>query len=157
MTCAVKILTGLVCLVLALLQPPACTAKDDKDALLKESREFFNRYVELGNKFDPALAELYSDSADIQNVRYYPGGKTRTLKLAAPEYKKMVAAMMPAARARNDIDTFSKTTYTVLGDGVKIQSLRHSTLKNYDSWLVLLLRKEKGGMKIYQELSQSRP
>ena len=67
------------------------------------------------------------------------------------------AAMMPAAKARNDIDTFSKTTYTVLGDGVKIQSLRHSTLKNYDSWLVLLLRKEKGGMKIYQELSQSRP
>ena len=155
MKSAARIFPGLVCLVLALALPVG--ARDDKETLLKDAKEFFNRYVELGNKFDPALAELYSDSADIQNVRYYQGGKTRTLKLAAPEYKKMVAAMMPAAKARNDIDTFSKTTYTVLGDGVKIQSLRHSTLKNYDSWLVLLLRKEKGGMKIYQELSQSRP
>lgn len=127
------------------------------DDAISEAKSFFNKYVELGNKFDPSLADLYSDSAVIQNTRYYDNGQTKTMTLPAPAYKKMVAAAMPVAKARNDLDTFTKTTYTAQDGAVKIQSLRHSNMKNYDSWLVLLVRKENGSWKIVQELSQSRP
>lgn len=127
-----------------------------KNQIIAEAKKFFERYVALSNSFDPAIVDLYSDSADIQSTRYYVGGKSRTLRLPASEYKKMILAVLPTAKAAKDTDSYSKTTYSLESKGVKITTLRHSNLKNYDSWFVLFVRKEGGVMKIYQELSQTR-
>ena len=133
-------------------------AKADSDSLeIKAAKSLFDKYIELGAKFDSSLSNLYSDTADIQNTRYYPNGQTKTMKMPAAAYKQMIAASMPIAKARNDQDSYSKTTYKQEGETVRIQSLRHSHLKNYDSWLVLVVGKEGKDWKILQELSQSRP
>lgn len=132
------------------------SSSSSKNQIIAEAKKFFERYVALSNSFDPAIVDLYSDNADIQSTRYYVGGKSRTLRLPASEYKKMILAVLPTAKAAKDTDSYSKTTYSLESKGVKITTLRHSNLKNYDSWFVLFVRKEGGVMKIYQELSQTR-
>jgi hypothetical protein len=132
------------------------SSSSSKNQIIAEAKKFFERYVALSNSFDPAIVDLYSDSAYIQSTRYYVGGKSRTLRLPASEYKKMILAVLPTAKAAKDTDSYSKTTYSLESKGVKITTLRHSNLKNYDSWFVLFVRKEGGVMKIYQELSQTR-
>ena len=132
------------------------SSSSSKNQIIAEAKKFFERYVALSNSFDPAIVDLYSDNADIQSTRYYVGGKGRTLRLPASEYKKMILAVLPTAKAAKDTDSYSKTTYSLESKGVKITTLRHSNLKNYDSWFVLFVRKEGGVMKIYQELSQTR-
>ena len=122
-----------------------------------EAKALFQKYVELGNAFDPSIANLYADDAKIVNTRYYPNGQTKTLSFPAPAYKQMIVTSMPLAKAKNDQDSSSKVTYEDQKGSTKITALRHNKLKNYDSWLVLVVSKTPGGIKITQEHSQSRP
>lgn len=120
-------------------------------------KAFFQKYVDMGNAFDPSIADLYSADAKITNTRYYPDGHTKTINIPMPAYKKMIVTAMPLAKAHNDQDTFSKVSYENYQGSTKVTALRHNKIKNYDSWLVLVVSNTPGGLKITQEISQSRP
>lgn len=140
--------------LLTLVLQPAVLAQN---TLTTEAKAVFKSYEDLGSRYDPALADLYADNAVIQNTRYYPDGRTQTINIPAPQYKKLLITAIQVAKAKGAQDTYSKVTYKVESGRVRVTALRHSHLKNYDSWLVLLLEKRKNGWKIVQELSQSRP
>ena len=118
----------------------------------------FKNYQSLGDSFDPALADLYCDSALIRNVRTYPDGQKRTLELPAARYKELVRAAMPLAKSSGDFSTFSDLAYVEEADRVRITATRYSVLKKYSSPMSLLVGACDGGdWAILEELSESRP
>jgi hypothetical protein len=128
------------------------------DARVTEAKQLFARYVALEHAFDPAVAELYADDAVIRNTRTYPTGQTREMTMPAPQYKAMMRAAMPLARARGDVSTYSQVSYAPEADGVRIKADRFSELKKYHSPLSLLVKPSpSGSWLIYQELSESQP
>jgi hypothetical protein len=125
---------------------------------IAEARRLFERYVALEKAFDPAAADLYADEAVIQNKRKYPDGQVKTMSMPAPRYKALIRSAMPAAKARNDRNTYSDVRYNAEGTGVRITAQRFSELKKYTSPLSMLVKPDaRGTWLIYDELSESQP
>ncbi|MEW6120401.1 MAG: hypothetical protein AB1593_09960 [Pseudomonadota bacterium] len=125
---------------------------------LAEAKLLFERYEALETRFDPGAADLYADNAVIRNKRFYPDGQVRELTIPAPQYKQLIRDAMPLAQARNDRNTYTKTTYKLEGMGVRIQATRFSVMKQYDSPISLLVAPDASGRwLIREELTESRP
>lgn len=137
-----------------LLASAACAADS---AQIIAAKTVFKDFKALSDNFDVRVAELYAKDAVIQNTRYYSTGQTKTIKLSGEQYKHMLIATMPMARAQADKDTYTKESYKQEGERVRVTAMRHSGLKNYDSWFVILLEKRGNDWLIVQEQSQSRP
>ena len=122
------------------------------------AKELFQKYVALGNRFDPSLADLYSDDALIRNTRRYPGGQKRTVEIPAVKYKELMRAAMPVAKARGDRNRYSSVKYTPEGRNVRITATRYSLMKKYSSPLSMLVSADgKGEWRILEEISESIP
>lgn len=127
------------------------------ESLESQAAELFERYTTLERAFDPAVAELYSDDAYIENTRTYPTGEQRRLVVPAPRYKELIRRAMPLAAARQDRSTYSEITFKVEGERVRIRALRHSHLKDHTSPIELLVGPGPDRWLIYEEISQSVP
>jgi len=107
---------------------------------------FFNRYIELGESFDPSVASLYSDSAKIRAYRVYPHGLERSMELTGVQWKQLATKLMPMAKAQNDKSTYSKAVITKQGDGYKIKADRYSVRKCYtDTGYYMIVEPESNG------------
>lgn len=125
---------------------------------IDKARELFQEYVTRGTAFDPAAADLYSDSALIRNKRTYPTGQIKELEVPAPQYKSLIRTVMPLAKMKNDHNTYSDVSFAEEGDNVRIKAARYSVLKKYTSPLSLLVGPNKQGQwLILEELSESQP
>jgi hypothetical protein len=113
--------------------------------------------VDLARKFDPAVADLYSDDAIIKNTRRYPDGRTRTMSLPAAQYKQLVRQSMPLAKERGDTSKYSDVVYREEDGKVRVNATRFSELKNYSSPVSLLIAKKDDRWLIVEEISESRP
>jgi hypothetical protein len=96
-----------------------------------EPAEFFKKYVELGDTFDPALAALYSDRARIHATRQYPLGLSRDMEFTGAQWKAVMLKVMEIAKAKNDKSRYSNMVVTRIGDRYKIKADRYSVLKCY--------------------------
>jgi len=142
----------LVFSVLALLLGNTFAASPTENA-----KGLFEKYVALGAAFDPAIVDLYSDEAKIQNTRTFPTGEKKVMTLPAPTYKELIRKVMPMAKARGDTDSFSEVKYTPEGDNVRVHAIRYSNLKKYSAPLSLLVGPGKdGAWLILEELSESK-
>ena len=128
------------------------------DDRIAKAKEVFERFVALGQAFDPDLADLYADDAVINNKRTLPTGEVKELSLPAPEYRNLIRSAMSLANARGDTSTYSDVVYKVEGDGVRITADRFSNLKKYHSPISILLKPDaSGAWLIAEELSESKP
>ena len=93
--------------------------------------EFFQRYIDLGEKFDVNVASMYSDAAKIHTYRVYPHGLERTMELTGTQWKQLIVKVMPLAKAKNDKSTFSNIKISKYGTGYKIRADRYSDRKCY--------------------------
>lgn len=122
------------------------------------ARKLFERYISLAEAFDPAAADLYEDAALIKNKRTYPNGKIEERTIPAPQYKDLIRQIMPVAKARGDLNKYTKVKYSIEGDRVRINATRYSVLKKYSSPFSLLVGPgPEGHWLIYEEISESRP
>ncbi len=113
---------------------------------ISKPEEFFKNFVELGHNFDPAVASLYSDSAKIHAKRIYPLGLERGMEFTGAQWKQMATTVMPMAKAKNDVSTYSNTIITKQGNGYKIKADRYSALKCYtDRGYYLVIQPESEG------------
>ena len=94
---------GLVILLASALAPSAY----GQESRVQAARDLFQRFVELGNAGDVAVADLYADDAQIIGHRKYPTGKTRRMELTGRDWKTMLRKIMPLTRGTNDRSTFS--------------------------------------------------
>lgn len=133
-------------------------AKSTESAAERQAHALFDRFVELGETFDPAMADLYADTAKITNRRVLPDGTSREMAMPAPSYRTLLRRIMPAAKESNDIDRYSEVRYTVEGDNVRIRATRHSVLKDYSAPHMLLVGPDTDGTwRILEESGESRP
>jgi hypothetical protein len=125
---------------------------------IDDAKVLFDRYVQLGNAFDPAIADLYADDALIKNTRTYPNGQVRELTMPALQYKMLIRQAMPLAKAKGDTSSYSEVTFDQEGSGVRVRATRFSNLKKYSSPISLLLAPDNSGRwLIREEISESQP
>jgi hypothetical protein len=125
---------------------------------IDQAQALFKRYVALEHAFDPAAADLYSDSALIKNKRTYPTGEVRELSIPATKYKELIRQAMPLAKMRGDRNTYSECKYDQAAERVRIACLRYSELKKYTSPITLVVGPAAtGDWLIFEELSESQP
>jgi len=91
---------------------------------IAEAKSFFADFVRLERSFDPAVADLYFDEATIRNRRIYPWDRERVVTIPAPMFKTMLRTAMPLTKSRGDTSTYSDVTFTVEGEGVRIDAVR---------------------------------
>ncbi len=122
------------------------------------AKQLFGKYVALGNRFDPSLADLYSDRAVIRNTRRYPNGQRRTIEIPAAKYKELIRTTTSLAKARGDRNTYSNVKYTQEGTKVRIRAKRYSEMKKYSSPISMLVgANEKHSWQILEEITESIP
>jgi hypothetical protein len=122
-------------------------------------KQFFNYYITLSENFDPALADLYSDSAKIQTYRKYPHGLERSMALSGLQWKMLINKMMPIAKASNDRSKFSNIKITPIAKKYKIKADRFSTIKCYTDkgYYMVIEPKENGAFEIIEEYMETQP
>lgn len=140
----------------------ACTmAQVLAEDSIVEAQRLFKQFSEMERAFDPALAELFSPSAVVKDVRVYQDGQTKTITWTGADYKQVVRAGLPVAKVRNDLNNYTAINYTKEGANVRIKGTRHSLLKKYSSPFELVLapstQNGKTTWKIIEELTQSEP
>ena len=125
---------------------------------VKQAKKIFSQYVTLAEKFDPTVAELYSNTAKIQNTRIYPDGRRKVMSLDGKKYKVLIRIGMPLSKARGDTNKYTEVNYVKKDSKVTITATRYSNLKKYSSPLTLVVGADTDGKwRILQEISQSRP
>lgn len=138
-------------LMMSIAFPLFCGATSTQDAMT-----FFNRYVELGTSFDPAITELYADDAKIRIVRSYPGGAERVIELDGNQWKLTVAQVMHVAKAKNDLATYADISVSKENDHFRIDASRYSVRKCYtDSDYYMVVAQDAGKLKIVEESFRS--
>lgn len=147
-----------VLVVVATLPALAQSGASAESERMRAARALFDRYVALERAFDPAMADLYSDTAVIRNRRTYPTGQVREMTIPAPQYKELIKQAMPLAKAANDTNRYSDCAYTAEGEQVRIKCTRFGERKQYSSPMELLVgRGPSGAWLVMQELGESQP
>ena len=150
-----------VCAFLAviwLLTGSVFAQQQPEDPRISSARQFFEEYINLEHTFDPAVADFYTDDALIQDTRIYPTGQKRMLTLPAAKYKTLLRQSAPLAKVRGDTSEYSDITYVIEKEKVRINAMRHSNLKNYDSPISILIDRDHDEQwKIVEEISESQP
>jgi len=141
--------------ITALLMAAAASAAIAGPA--QDARAVFDRYMALGEAFDPAVAQLYTDDAVIKGLIRYPNGTERGLKMSGAQWKKMVDAVIPLAKANNDISEYKDVRVEDIGGAIRISARRYSRVKCYwDPNHYMVLRKQPdGSMKITEEYMET--
>lgn len=125
----------------------------------ESASDFFNRYGQLNGRFDSSVADLYSDAAKIHTLRRYPFGLVRTVVLSGAQWKKVIIATMPLAKAKNDRGSTSNVTISKHGNGYKIKANRYSNIKCYtDTGYYMIVAPDKlGKLQIIEEYTETQP
>ena len=122
-------------------------------------KEFFSKYIHLGDTFDPAVADLYDDGAQVLAYRVYPHGLERSMELTGIQWKGLVKKVMPLAKSKNDKSRFSNIVITKTENGFKIKADRYSVSKCYtDSGYYMVIKpSEEGNLVIVKEYMETKP
>ncbi len=123
------------------------------------ARGFFDRYLRLGEAYDPAVAEMYSEAATIRVLRRYPQLPDRTMEMTGRQWKSLVSSAMPLAKAQGDRSTFTDVTISLQGTRARIDAERYSVLKCYvdSGYYMVIERQPDGTYLIVKEYLETQP
>lgn len=143
-------------LALALGQIAAAKGPAAQADPIAKARALFRRYVEMEHGFDPAIVDLYSDQAVIQNRRILPSGQVIPLTIPTTRYKQVVRDGMSEARRKGYVSNYTDDTYTREGNRVRIRVTRYFVPKQYSSPMSLLVGPDATGRwVIFEQQSES--
>lgn len=122
-------------------------------------KSFFKEYIRLVDAFDPALADLYNDGAQVLGYRVYPHGLERNMEFTGVQWKELLKRAMPLAKVQNDKSTFSNVKISESDGGFKIKADRYSVRKCYtDTGYYIIVKSDKNGqLAIFKEYMETRP
>jgi hypothetical protein len=128
-------------------------------SLEQDAKDFLARFGELGDAYDPAIADLYTDDAVVKAFRRYPHGLERAVEMPGVAWKEMIQRFMPLAKAQNDRSEFREPEFEVDGDRVRIKADRYSFRKCYlDTGYYMIVQKQPdGSLRIVEEYSETQP
>jgi hypothetical protein len=139
--------------------PAAAPVEATGDARAK-AEALFTRYIDLEHAFDPAQAELYSDTARIERRIVVPGQQRPVVRRwSGAQYKPILrSALQKAREKKEDLSYYSAISYLREGGRVRIKALRYAKPQKAVTPLELLVGPDAGGAwRIFAELSESHP
>jgi hypothetical protein len=141
---------GLGVLLMACAEKPA-PSPDEASA-----RAVFERYVELGARNDPALAELYADAARIRILRVLATGKTQRLELDGAQWKRNIVTLSRAP-SHEPSSTYSHVSVHPKGERMLILAERYSPSKcrTDDGYSMAVARDARGVWRIVEQYSEA--
>ena len=109
--------------------------------------------------FDLTGLKFYSSSAYLQNTRYYPFGKVRTMVISVRAHADLLKDLIEDAKNNNDYSDYSDYRFAEEGNGyVRVSAKRYSVKKKYLSNISWLFGKnESDRWVIIEEISESKP
>lgn len=123
--------------------PGAFTPTQDRPADISAARAFFDRFVELERRFDPARFELYAPDAVVRVQQTDSHGKPELLELTLEEHRERVLRELPTARARYDTYTYEDLSAEADDDGrVRLRARRISDLDRKAAPFTLVVQPE---------------
>ena len=145
----------LVSLALALATASLCCAVEATGVPRQKAEALFRRYVELEHNFDPAMADLYSDTAQFKVTLVSPQGSKDVQILPAPQRKAQIRKVMPLAKRLRDLSFYTEEKYEQEGNFVRIKVKRYAELYKFSSPLELLVGPgPKGDWLVLEEVSE---
>lgn len=126
---------------------------------INNPKEFFNRYVSLSDNFDPAVGDLYSETAMIHSYRVYPHGLERGMELSGTQWKQLLIKAMPLAKAKNDKSSFTNIAISKQDKNYKIKADRYSLTKCYkdNKYYMIISPRSRGGFHVVEEYMETQP
>lgn len=98
----------------------------------ERARAFFEQYTRLERAYDPAVLELYADSAEIRKSRRLPNGQWQYGVMSGAEFKRQIRHWIPGAARRQAGNEYRHVRFHDLGNGyVRITSERLQLPQNH--------------------------
>jgi hypothetical protein len=139
--------------------PAAAPAAEATGEARARAEALFGRYIDLEHAFDPALLDLYSDTARIEHRIVVPGQRPVVRNWSGAQYKELLRrALQKAKQTKEDLNYYSAISYQREGSRVRIKAMRYAQMQKAVSPVQLLVGPDGGGTwRIFEERSESRP
>ena len=124
-----------------------------------QARQFFERLVDMERRYDPALAELYADSARIAKHRRLPDGSMQYGSMTGAAHKPLLRRWLPGAAERGAHNEYSDVRYKDLGNGfVQITMRQRQLPKDFRTDVELVVGPGPTGQwLIWEDISEAPP
>jgi hypothetical protein len=124
-----------------------------------QARRFFQELIALERHYDPALADLYADSARIAKRRRLPDGSLQYGSMTGAEHKPMMRRWIPGAAQRGAYNEYSDIRYKDLGNGfVQITVRQRQLPKDFTTTVELVVGPgPEGRWLIWEDISEAPP
>jgi hypothetical protein len=124
-----------------------------------QARRLFQNLIALERDYDPALADLYADSARIAKHRRLPDGSVQHGSMSGAEHKPMLRRWMPGAAQRGAHNEYSDVRYKDLGNGfVQITMRQRQLPKDFTTTVELVVGPDPNGRwLIWEDISEAPP
>lgn len=145
-----KMVLTLAVLFMATLCP---VLADDK----QEALDFFNKYVEAANTYNPVITTLYSPSAKIIRQVIKPDGTTANAYTDTATYIKQMKLGQAGAKLRHYKNTYTDISAEKVATGYKVSSLRQPSGEDYKLKTYMIVTKQADGKwLITEEMMQTK-
>jgi hypothetical protein len=144
---------------LSLLLTPLGGCHEEPRTPVAQARQFFEQLVDMERRYDPAVAELYADSARIAKHRRLADGSIQYGSMTGAEHKPMLRRWMPGAAEREAHNEYSDVRYKDLGNGfVQITMRQRQLPKDFRTDLELVVGPGPSGQwLIWEDISEAPP
>jgi hypothetical protein len=108
-------------------------------------RAFFDRYITAGNRNDPALAELYADTAHIHILRVLASGKTQAIDLSGAQWKQNIINFSRTPNHEPN-STYSQISVHREGQRLRLMAVRYSPsdCRSDESYSMVIAKEARG-------------
>ncbi len=111
-----------------------------------EYLEFFKKYELLGDTFDLAVADMYSDEARVTVLNVLKGTE-KTTKIKGTRVKEMIREQMDLVKKADSTSDYSEISVEVEGNKATIKATRYSNFKCFtDNKYFMVVEKQADGL-----------
>jgi len=121
----------------------------------KEYLDFFKKYELLGDTFDHAVADMYSDEAKVSILTVLEGSESTT-KMNGKKVKKMIHDQMELVKKADSTSDFSNISVEIEGNKATIKATRYSTFKCFtdNKYYMVVEKQSDGTLQIIEEFME---
>ncbi|MBC8285507.1 MAG: hypothetical protein H8E32_16970 [Nitrospinae bacterium] len=124
----------------------------------KEYLDFFKKYELMGNSYDLAIAELYSDKAKVEVLSVLPDGVESITRMNGKKVKEMIPRQMDLVKQAESQNDYSNISVEIDGNKATVRATRYSSFKCYkDNKYYMVIETQTDGTMLIVEESYEEP
>lgn len=121
----------------------------------QEYLDFFKKYEQLGNDYDMAVVDMYSDEANVTIFSVLDGVETTT-KMKGKKVKQMLHEQMDLIKKSEAKSDYSNISLEIEGNKATIKATRYASFKCFkdNKYFVVIETQKDGTMQIVEEFME---